>query len=90
MYSADFSGDLILEAAKMLEKKKGICEVMPKVRLTIYEDEKVGIVTLVCQHKDPILNCKDYAEHCDVCLNKKEDYRRNKTYLREMFRALHE
>ena len=53
----------------LMKSKEGVCEVMPKARITTYDNGK-EYITLVCTHPNPHLNCGTGVEHCTSCLNK--------------------
>ena len=74
----------------LMKSKEGVCEVMPKARITAYDNGKESI-TLVCTHTNPNLNCGTGAEDCTRCLDKDkafEDNAKFDNYLKESFIAI--
>lgn len=63
----------------LMKSKEGVCEVMPKARITAYDNGKESI-TLVCTHTNPSLNCGTGAENCTRCLDKDKAFEDNKRF----------
>lgn len=80
MISVDIDAATILRAAELLVKKNDICEVAPKVRISIYEKHYSDSIELVCTHKDPNLNCGVGGEYCNSCKNKEKVYEEGRKF----------
>ena len=72
MYVFEIDYNTQLKVQELLETKEGVCEVMPKVRITNHEGRYSTGVELVCVHQDLSINCGTNAKYCTNCLNKDE------------------
>ena len=82
MFCSDFSSKIIIEAKEALDKKIGVCDVTPSVRLSSYRnfDDKFE---LICNHSDYGLNCGASALYCTRCLDKESFKKRSNEAFKE-------
>ena len=84
MYTFEIDYNTQMKVQELLKTKEGVCEVMPKVRITNHEGRYSTRVELVCVHKDSSINCGTNAKDCTNCLNKDEVYQSNKSFNKAM------
>lgn len=78
MYTFEIDFETQFKVQDLLKSKEGICEYMPKVRITNYEGGLGGgSISLVCVHPDRNLNCGTGAEYCTNCKDKERVYTSN-------------
>lgn len=90
MFTYETSYSTYSKVQDLMKSKEGVCEVMPKARITTYDNGKES-VELVCTHTNPHLNCGTGAKDCTRCLDKDkafEDNERFSNYLKESFIAI--
>ena len=80
MYTFEIDYTTHLKVKELLKTKEGVCEVMPKVRITNFEGGFKNRVELVCVHPDTRINTGCSAEGCTNCKNKDEVYEANRTF----------
>lgn len=79
MFTYETSYSTYSKVQDLMKSKEGVCEVMPKARITAYDNGKESI-TLVCTHTNPNLNCGTGAEDCTRCLDKDKTFEDNKRF----------
>ena len=82
MYIFEIDYDTQLKALELLKTKEGVCEVMPKVRITNHEGRYPIRIELVCVHQDSSINCGTNAKCCTNCLNKDEVKQSSKSLIK--------
>ena len=90
MFTYETSYSTYSKVQNLMKSKEGVCEVMPKARITTYDNGKESI-TLVCTHPNPHLNCGTLAEDCTRCLDKDKAFEDNAKFancLKESFIAI--
>ena len=80
MYTFEIDYATHLKVQELLKTKEGVCEVMPKVRITNLEQGSERRVDLVCVHPNSRINVGCSAKHCTNCQNKDEVYESNKAF----------
>lgn len=84
MYTFEIDYNTQLSVQELLKTKEGVCEVMPKVRITNHEGKYPTFVELVCVHQDSNINCGTNAKYCTNCLNKGEVKQSSKSFNKAM------
>lgn len=82
MYVFEIDYDTQSKVQELLKTKEGVCEVMPKARITNHEGKYSTRIELVCVHQDSGINCGTNAEYCTNCLNKDEVKQSSKKLLK--------
>ena len=77
MYTFEIDFETQVKVQDLLMSKDGICEYMPKVRITNLESRGGISLSLVCVHPDSSLNCGTGAEYCTNCKDKERVYKSN-------------
>ena len=81
MYTFEIDFETQVKVQELLKSKEGVCEVMPKVRITNYEGGfGGGCIELVCVHSDSNLNCGTGAKYCTNCKDKDRVYKDNEEF----------
>lgn len=80
MYIFEIGYETHLKVQELLKTKEGVCEVMPKVRITNLEQGFESRIDLVCVHPDSRINTGCSAKYCTNCQNKGEVYESNKAF----------
>lgn len=70
MYTFEIDFETQVKVQELLKTKEGVCEVMPKARITNHEGKYSTNITLVCVHEDVTINCGTNAEYCTNCKDK--------------------
>lgn len=71
--SMDITYEVIQKYLEVVEKKKGICKIMPEGRFHVADNGLVSFQTLVCDDRMGGLQTGVSAEHCANCILKKEE-----------------
>ena len=80
MYTFEIEYVTHLKVMELLKTKEGVCEVMPKVRITNLEQGSGSRIDLVCVHPNSRINTGCSAKYCTNCQNKDEVYEYNKAF----------
>ena len=80
MYTFEIGYETHLKVKELLKTKEGVCEVMPKVRITNLEQGSGSRIDLVCVHPNSRINVGCSAQFCTNCQNKDEVYESNKAF----------
>ena len=80
MYTFEIDYATHLKVKELLKTKEGVCEVMPKVRITNLEQGLGNRIDLVCVHPNSRINTGCSAKYCTNCQNKDEVYESNKAF----------
>ena len=67
----DIPHEEILKAAEAIQKKKGICKILPRARFHMLDGRTTTVFAyLICDDRMEGKQTGDVAEHCKNCLLK--------------------
>ena len=85
MYTFEIDFETQVKVQDLLISKDGICEYMPKVRITNLEGRGGISLSLVCVHPDSSINCGTGAEYCTNCKDKERVYKSNAEFSKMLY-----